>query len=341
MCVESIASTPDQIVEGWRLSPLHKDGDTIEVTVRVRVATEQDKRQGTPAAQWLRVSELWKQHPHYKPCQPRYANMPRCDGFKPFKVPRSLVFGNYLRGEQHVDCASKALVEEYFAEKFGGRQGEFDEDQFHEDHIGTLCCGGCALPLEFGLTVVGCRQCTLVVCECCYEKEAAVFCPVKSCGGRCFAEKNKQRAEKKQCANPSCSPLGGCFSGVPSTALPSGQAASKGCAKCKRVKYCSRDCQRAHWKTHKRVCAPQQPRYEQPSVELVGEARLYEEGECTVVRKTQYERTGGISFPMSCGRVTSDAVKRQSGNLNRGRGTDEGCDGQGKYQVSGIHVQSV
>ena len=33
-----------------------------------------------------------------------------------------------------------------------------------------------------------------------------------------------------------------------------GVAASKACAKCKFVGYCSRDCQVAHWSTHKKTC---------------------------------------------------------------------------------------
>ena len=28
------------------------------------------------------------------------------------------------------------------------------------------------------------------------------------------------------------------------------------CARCMLVRYCSPECQRAHWKTHKKVCAP-------------------------------------------------------------------------------------
>ena len=35
-----------------------------------------------------------------------------------------------------------------------------------------------------------------------------------------------------------------------------GAAASFHCSRCTRVKYCSKECQRAHWKAHKPSCAP-------------------------------------------------------------------------------------
>ena len=35
-----------------------------------------------------------------------------------------------------------------------------------------------------------------------------------------------------------------------------GAAAALHCSRCARVKYCSKECQRAHWKTHRPSCAP-------------------------------------------------------------------------------------
>ena len=36
------------------------------------------------------------------------------------------------------------------------------------------------------------------------------------------------------------------------------------CSRCGLVKYCSRDCQRAHWKEHKPLCIPKADRIPQP-----------------------------------------------------------------------------
>jgi hypothetical protein len=37
------------------------------------------------------------------------------------------------------------------------------------------------------------------------------------------------------------------------------EEASSVCSRCQAVRYCSRECQRADWKAHKRVCAATQP----------------------------------------------------------------------------------
>ena len=39
------------------------------------------------------------------------------------------------------------------------------------------------------------------------------------------------------------------------TATAANLASLKACAKCKTTQYCGRDCQKADWKTHKKVCA--------------------------------------------------------------------------------------
>ncbi|CAO2657805.1 Nn.00g070650.m01.CDS01 [Neocucurbitaria sp. VM-36] len=39
------------------------------------------------------------------------------------------------------------------------------------------------------------------------------------------------------------------------TASAANLASLKACAKCKKIQYCGRDCQKADWKTHKKVCA--------------------------------------------------------------------------------------
>ena len=41
----------------------------------------------------------------------------------------------------------------------------------------------------------------------------------------------------------------------------------KACAKCRTTYYCSRDCQKEDWKTHKKVCASQAARYQSSSTD--------------------------------------------------------------------------
>ncbi len=47
-------------------------------------------------------------------------------------------------------------------------------------------------------------------------------------------------------------------SGCASAGCASDEASSV-CSRCQAVRYCSRECQRADWKAHKRVCAAAQP----------------------------------------------------------------------------------
>ena len=47
------------------------------------------------------------------------------------------------------------------------------------------------------------------------------------------------------------------------------------CSRCKLVHYCSRECQKQHWKAHKRVCKPPPPRApDGGAVSSLGEAEL-------------------------------------------------------------------
>jgi hypothetical protein len=57
--------------------------------------------------------------------------------------------------------------------------------------------------------------------------------------------RDPSRSNKELCAN--------CF--LPEEA---GQNNLLCCARCRRIKYCSKECQRAHWKAHKKSC--QSPR---------------------------------------------------------------------------------
>ncbi|KAF9040247.1 hypothetical protein BDZ89DRAFT_360790 [Hymenopellis radicata] len=54
---------------------------------------------------------------------------------------------------------------------------------------------------------------------------------------------------KRDCAFPECPRRSRGFDGHK----------MKACGKCKYVRYCSKDCQRSHWRTHKQRCAPQGP----------------------------------------------------------------------------------
>ncbi|KAF2143219.1 uncharacterized protein K452DRAFT_350326 [Aplosporella prunicola CBS 121167] len=48
----------------------------------------------------------------------------------------------------------------------------------------------------------------------------------------------------------------------------------KRCAKCHTEQYCNRDCQKAHWKTHKKVCAMRAGQTPNPSTSTPGNAAL-------------------------------------------------------------------
>ena len=78
------------------------------------------------------------------------------------------------------------------------------------------------------------------------------------------------------------------------------------CSRCGLVKYCGRDCQRAHWKEHKPLCIPKADRVPQPaesSARSHGTHISANEGEECAICLDPLLAEDGTTLALPCGHV--------------------------------------
>jgi len=92
-----------------------------------------------------------------------------------------------------------------------------------------------------------------------------------------------------KCGNPHCS--------VPKSRTP---RKFMSCSRCRTVKYCGSDCQKAHWSVHKKICVQAAPAHRPPQERVASRKPSCEAGSAQISahRLQQLQHVHLIRFPM-------------------------------------------